>query len=152
MNHVSPFAVPPRVPPVEPDLLGSAVFLFSEYLTGLAEAAAPLAEDGEDGEDGEGSAAPEIDTRQVLDLFAEELGTSVQVTLNLYLRVTALYRMLAQSPSLARLAMTGEEAGDALSEDALVAAARLDLRVSRAGADGAADFDPREFRAALMRE
>ena len=149
MNHVSPFAVPPRVPPVEPDLLGSAVFLFSEYLAGLAEAAAALAEDEED--EG-GGAAPEIDTRTVLDLLAEELGTSVQVTLNLYLRVTALYRLLAQSPSLARLAMTDAETGDSLSEAALLAAARLDLRVNRAGADGAADFDPREFRSALMRD
>lgn len=135
--------VPPHVPPVEPDLLASAIFLFSEYLAQVA-ADNPVAED-EDDEDAE----PEIDTREVLDLFAEELGTGVQVTLTLYLRVTALYRLLAQSPSLAELALDPEQTNGALTENALVAAARLDLKVMRKGADGAADFDPRQFRAAL---
>jgi hypothetical protein len=36
-----------------------------------------------------------------------------------------------------------------LRDDALVAAARLDVYVRRSGEDGSADFDPREFRAAL---
>lgn len=144
MNHISPFPVPPRVPPVEPDLLASAIFLFGEYLADIGDEALPA--DDEAGEEDEGI---EIDTRHVLDLFAQNLGTSVQVTLNLYMRVTALYRMLAASPSLARMSMEREELGGALSEDALVAAARLDLHVSRSGEDGAADFDPREFRHAL---
>jgi hypothetical protein len=65
------------------------------------------------------------------------------------MRVTALYRLLAASPSLARLAMDQEEFGGELTEDSLVAAARLDLNVTREGEDGAADFDPREFREAL---
>src|SRR6185437_11423450 len=95
--------------------------------------------------------APPIDTRAVLDLFAEELGTGVQATLTLYLRVTALYRLLAQSPSLAALAIDPEEPGGTFTENALLAAARLDLNVTRRGADGAADFDPRQFRAALDR-
>jgi hypothetical protein len=135
--------VPPHVPPVEPDLLASAIFLFSEYLAQVA-ADNPVAEDEEDDE-----AEAEIDTREVLDLFAEEMGTGVQVTLTLYLRVTALYRLLAQSPSLAELALDPEQTSGALTETALVAAARLDLKVMRKGADGAADFDPRQFRAAL---
>lgn len=135
--------VPPHVPPVEPDLLASAIFLFSEYLAQVA-ADNPVAEDEEDDE-----AEAEIDTREVLDLFAEEMGTGVQVTLTLYLRVTALYRLLAQSPSLAELALDPEQTNGALTENALVAAARLDLKVMRKGADGAADFDPRQFRAAL---
>jgi hypothetical protein len=147
MNHISPFPVPPRVPPVEPDLLASAIFLFGEYLADLGNDAIPA--DDEAGEEDEGI---EIDTRHVLDLFAQDLGTSVQVTLNLYMRVTALYRMLAASPSLARMAMEHEELGGALSEDALVAAARLDLHVSRSGEDGTADFDPREFRHALEKD
>src|SRR6185437_2570026 len=129
----SPPPLPPHVPPVEPELLGSAIFLFREYLEQLA------------------AEAPPIDTRAVLDLFAEELGTGVQATLTLYLRVTALYRLLAQSPSLAALAIDPEEPGGTFTENALLAAARLDLNVTRRGADGAADFDPRQFRAALDR-
>jgi hypothetical protein len=95
------------------------------------------------------SAGPEIDTRAVLDLLAEELATDVKTTLNLYLRVTALYRLLAASPSLARLALDNEEFGGALRDDALLAAAKLDIHVQRAGEEGSADFDPREFRQAL---
>ena len=94
-------------------------------------------------------AGQEIETADVLDLFTEELGTNVTVTLTLYMRVTALYRLLAASPSLARLTVDPEDPSGALTEDALVAAARLELRVSREGVDGAADFDPREFREAL---
>ena len=138
-----PPALPPRVPPVEPELLGSAIFLFREYLEEIAAEAPPPDEEEDE--------APPIDTRAVLDLFAEELGTGVQATLTLYLRVTALYRLLAQSPSLAALAIDAEEPGGAFTEDALLAAARLDLNVTRRGADGAADFDPRHFRAALER-
>lgn len=144
MNHVTPFPTPPRVPAVQPDLLASAVFLFNEYLARLADEAPPPAEDESDEEP-----APPIETRVVLDLFAEELGTNVATTLNLYLRVTALYRLLAASPSLARLALDEEAPAGALTETALVAAARLELRVARRGSDGAADFDPREFREAL---
>ncbi len=140
---------PPRVPPVEPELLGSAIFLFSEYLQRLADEN-PVVEDeeeDEDVEDDEGSSA--VNMRDVLDLFAEELGTTVPVTLNLYMRVTALYRLLAASPSLARLAAVHDEGSAALSEDALLAAARLDLHISRSEGGGVAEFDPREFRAAL---
>jgi hypothetical protein len=148
MNHISPSSQPPRVPPVEPDLLGSAVFLFTEYLNRLhAEHAASIDEEDRDDDDDD---RPEIETRAVLDLFAQDLGTDVKTTLNLYLRVTALYRLLAASPSLARMAMVDvETSGGALTETALLAAARLDLYVQKAGSDSAADFDPREFRGAL---
>jgi hypothetical protein len=139
MSNVTAFPMPPRVPTVEPDLLSSAVFVFGEYLAEL-EAETP------EGEEEEGVA---IDTRAVLDRFAEELGTTVTTTLALYLRVTALYRLLAASPTLARLAMEDEELGGRLSEDALLAAARLDLQVTRNGGEGSADFDPRQFREAL---
>lgn len=132
--------VPPRVPPIEPDLMASAVFLFSEYLERLA--AEAVTEEGE-------SEEPPIDTRVVLDLFAEELGVNVQTTLALYLRITALYRLLAQSPSLAALATDPELPGGGLTENALIAAARLDIAVTRRGSEGTADFDPRQFRAAL---
>lgn len=152
MTFVPPFSVPPRVPPVEPELLASAIFVFGEYLARLA-ADLPQGEDDEDldaeldeDEDEDGT---EIDTRAVLDLFAEELGTNVPVTLALYMRVTALYRLLAASPSLARIAIDQDDLGGELTEDALVAAARLDLKVVRSGDDGAADYDPREFREAL---
>jgi hypothetical protein len=63
--------------------------------------------------------------------------------------VTALYRLLAASPSLARMALDNEEFGGALRDDALIAAAKLDVYVRRVGEDGSADFDPREFRQAL---
>lgn len=138
--------IPSRVPPVEPDLLASAIFLFNEYMQGLAADMAPPDVDAEDEEEED---AVEIDTRAVLDLFAEELGSSVTLTLTLYLRVTALYRLLAQSPTLASIAIDHDEPGGTLTEDALLAASRLDLRVRRQDSDGSADFDPREFRTAL---
>ena len=151
MATITPF--PPRVPPVEPELLNSAIFLFSEYLDRLAAEAPPAGDEDNDRADEDEDEGPAIDTRAVLDLFAEELGTNVQTTLTLYMRATALYRLLAASPSLTRLAMTGGEAGESLGEDALLAASRLDLHVTRSGGDGdgAADFDPREFREAIGR-
>jgi hypothetical protein len=151
MDDISPNATPPRVPPVEPDLLASAIFLFSEYLQQIA-GLEGLDEEGEEGGNGIDEAEEEespIDMRAVLDLFAEELGTSVPVTLNLYMRVTALFRLLAASPSLARLAAADEEGVGGLSEDALLAFARLDLHVSRNETGIVADFDARELRDAL---
>lgn len=152
MDDIIPDATPPHVPPVEPDLLGSAIFLFSEYLQQVADLEVLDEEDEEDGEsdelDGEEEESP-IDMRAVLDLFAEELGTSVPVTLNLYMRVTALFRLLAASPSLARMAAADEDGTGGLSEDALLAFARLDLRVSRNESGIVADFDARELRDAL---
>ena len=139
MGKVEPFPIPPRVPPVEPDLLGSAIFLFGEYLARIKTEA-----------ELEGKEAPELDTRAVLDLFQAELGTSVPQTLAIYLRVTGLFRLLAQSPALAPL-VYDEDSGEP-TETALLAASRLDLKVMRAGKDGAADFDPKEFRAALAVE
>jgi len=137
---------PPHVPPVEPELLGSAIFLFAEYLQRLADEALP--EDEEAEEDDEEEASP-ITMREVLDLFAEDLGTSVPVTLNLYMRVTALYRLLAASPSLARMAAADPEGGGVLSEDALLAFARLDVQVRRTEAGVIAEFDARTVRDAL---
>lgn len=150
MNDVLPFPLPPRVPPVEPQLLASAVFVFGEYLDRLRADLPPPDEEADEGESV--PPQPEVETKAVLDLFAQELGTNVPVTLALFLRVTALFRMLSQSPSLARFALASGESNDALSEDALLAAARLDLPVKRAGKEGTADFDPRAFRAALTRE
>jgi hypothetical protein len=155
MDDLTPNAATPRVPPVEPELLGSALFLFSEYLQRVADLAS-LEEDDEDeapaDEDEEDEEESPIDMREVLDLFADELGTNVPVTLNLYMRVTALYRLLAASPSLARMAAADEEGGG-LSEDALLAFARLDLQVSRTEAGAVvADFDARELREALTYE
>lgn len=138
----------PRVPPVEPELLGSAIFVFSEYLQHIAdEAAVDEDEEAEELEDDERPSP--VNMREVLDLFAEELGTGMPTTLNLYMRVTALYRLLAASPSLARLAVETDESGGSLSETALLAAARLDLHVVRSGEGGVAEFDAREFREAL---
>jgi hypothetical protein len=131
----------PRVPTVDPALLGSAVFLFREYLEQTA-AENPVADEDE-------AQGFDMDTRAVLDLFAEELGTTVQTTLALYLRVTALYRLLAQSPSLASLAIDEDQPGGVFTEDALVAAARLDVAVSQKGEERTADFDARQFREAV---
>lgn len=155
MDDTSPLPPPqpPRVPPVEPGLLASAMFLFGEYLQRLADEAVIASDDEDDLEDGdEDEGASAINMRDVLDLFAEELGTSVPITLNLYMRVTALFRLLAASPSLARLAADHDETANALSETALVAAARLDLHVNRSEGGGVADFDPRQFREALTTE
>jgi hypothetical protein len=149
MTYAPPFAVPPRVPPVEPDLLASALYLFGEYLGRLAAEALPADEDDDANDDADEDDDTDIDTRAVLDLFAEELGSNVPTTLALYMRVTALYRLLAASPSLAQMATLMPEEGGMLNEDALVAAARLDLHVTRSGENGAADYDPREFREAL---
>jgi hypothetical protein len=137
---------PPHVPPVEPELLGSAIFLFAEYLQRLADEALPEDEAAED--DDEEEASP-INMRDVLDVFAEDLGTNVPVTLNLYMRVTALYRLLAASPSLARMAAADPEGGGALSEDALLAFARLDVQVRRTKGGVIAEFDARAVRDAL---
>jgi hypothetical protein len=150
MDDTPPPPPPSKVPPVEPALLGSAVFLFAEYLQRVADETIVGDEDDDDGiEDDEDEGASAINMREVLDLFAEELGTNVPITLNLYMRVTALFRLLAASPSLARLAADGDESTNALSETALVAAARLDLHINRSDGGGVADFDPRQFRDAL---
>jgi hypothetical protein len=146
MDEAAPSS-PSRVPPVEPELLGSAIFLFSEYLQRVADEMPPA--DDEDEDEEEDDRPSPISMREVLDIFAEELGTTVPVTLTLYMRVTALYRLLAASPSLARLAAASDEGEGVLSEDALLAAARLDLHVTRSGAGAVADFDPRQFREAL---
>jgi hypothetical protein len=152
MDEAVPPSPPPRVPPVEPELLGSAIFVFAEYLQRVADEM-PLDEDEDDEEeeddDDEEETPSPINMREVLDLFAEELGTTVPVTLTLYMRVTALYRLLAASPSLARLASDSDEGEGVLNEDALVAASRLDLHVTRTTAGAVADFDPRQFRDAL---
>ncbi|MGA2089122.1 MAG: hypothetical protein ABSG66_09405 [Stellaceae bacterium] len=144
MSETVSFQMPPRVPPVEPELLSSAIYLFSEYLDGLSRDVV-VDEDGE-------SEPVEIDTRAVLDLIAENLGTGVTETLALFLRVTALFRLLAAVPSLARLAIEEPAEGGMLTETALVAAARLDLSVRRAGKEGSADYDPKIFRDALETE
>jgi hypothetical protein len=135
----------PRVPPVEPELLSSAIFLFSEYLQRLA-AEEPEDEEGDEEDDEETSP---INMHDVLDLFAEDLGTGVPVTLNLYMRVTALYRLLAASPSLARMAAADPEGSGGLSEDALLAFARLDVQVRRTETGIVAEFDARAVRDAL---
>ncbi|HUH84912.1 MAG TPA: hypothetical protein VLX85_09885 [Stellaceae bacterium] len=135
---------------MEPALLGSAIFLFSEYLQRVADLDVLDDEDdvdGGSGDDDDEEATP-INMREVLDIFAEELGTGVPLTLNLYMRVTALFRLLSASPSLARMAAVDEE-GSGLNEDALLAFARLDLQVSRSEGGVVADFDPRDVRDAL---
>lgn len=150
MDDIPAPAPTPGVPPVEPDQLGTAVFLFSEYLDHLA-ADTPVDEDEEENDDEEEDERPSpIRMREVLDLFAEELGTNVPTTLNLYMRVTALFRLLAASPSLARLASADDSGSGVLSEDALLAFARLDVHVTRSS-EGTivAEFDPRELREAL---
>jgi len=145
MNHIAAIPDPRRIGPVEPDLLASAIFLFAEYLRRLEQHSPDVDDEAEDA----ANTGAKIDTREVLDIFAEELATDVKTTLNLYMRVTALYRLLSASPTLASIALDNEEFGGALRDDALIAAAKLDVYVRRAGEDGGADFDPKEFRQAL---
>jgi len=138
---------PPRVPPVEPELLGSAIFLFSEYLQRVS--AEEPEDDEAEAEAEEDEETSPINMRDVLDLFADDLGTNVPVTLNLYMRVTALYRLLAASPSLARMAAVDPEGGGGLNEDALLAFARLDVQVRRTETGVVAEFNARDVRDAL---
>ena len=146
MNHIASSPEPLRPGPVEPDLLASAIFIAGEYLERLQHEAEVLAED--DDED----AGPKVEMRDVLELFVEELGTDPRTAIFLYLRVAALSRLLSTHPALARMARLGPEAGGALTENALLAAARLDLHVRQRGTEQFADFDVREFRAALSRD
>jgi hypothetical protein len=143
MNKSSPDPGPRRVGPVEPDLLGSAIFLYSEYLRALEEDAA-IEDDADDAPE-----TPAVDMRAVLDLIADELGTDVKTTLNLYMRLTALHRLLETNPSLGRIAVDEDGPGGFLTEDALIAAARLELIVRGVGDERRAEFDAREFRTAL---
>src|SRR5260370_8402816 len=127
MDDTSPPPPPAKVPPVEPALLGSAVFLFAECLQRVADET--IVDDEDDGiEDDEDEGASAINMREVLDLFAEELGTNVPITLNLYMRGTALFRLLAASPSLARLAADGGGGAKPCRESPLVGAPRPALR------------------------
>ena len=69
MDDITPGATP-RVPPVEPDLLASAIFLFSEYLQRVADLEGPPAEDEEAAEQGDDEVEESpIKMREVLDLF-----------------------------------------------------------------------------------
>ena len=64
-------------------------------------------------------------------------------------RLTALYRLLAASPSLARMAAVDPEGGGGLNEDALLAFARLDVQVRRTETGVVAEFNARDVRDAL---
>ena len=75
--------------------------------------------------------------------------TEVTTTLNLYMRLTALHRLLEAHPSLGRIAIDEDGPGGFLTEDALIAAARLELIVRGVGDERRAEFDAREFRTAL---
>jgi hypothetical protein len=142
MNHMSPRWEPRRIPPVDADLLASAIFLVSEYAAQReAEEAALLDEEDEDAEE----AAIPVDPRAVLDRLAEELGTDPKTTLALYIRVTALFRLLASAPHLADAA-TGS--GEAFAPEALAAAATLELYPDPES-EAPGEFDPREFGEAL---
>lgn len=143
-NEPLPDPGPRRVAPVEPDLLGSAIFIYSEYLRALEEDARL-----EDNDEDDAPKIPEVDMRAFLDLLSEELGTDVATTLNLYMRLTALHRLLETHPALGRLVIDEDGPSGFLTEDALVAAARLELIVRGIGDERGADFDAREFRSAL---
>ncbi len=135
----------PRVPSVDPALLSSALFLFREYLEQTA-AENPMADEDDETQDFD------IDTRTVLDLFAEELGTNVQTTLALYLRVTALYRLLARALPSPSSPSTKTSPAASSPRTRLLAAARLDVAVSQKGDERTADFDSRQFREALVED
>jgi hypothetical protein len=145
MDQISPRWERRRVPPVEPELLASALFVFSEYLAQVAaeEQATrePDEEEAELPEDG----LP-VDTRAVLDRLADDLGTDPKTTLTLYIRLTALFRLLSSTPSLSSIA-TNPDDGE-LTPQAIAAGASLELYPDPAS-DAPGDFDPREFREAL---
>lgn len=143
MNHISPRWERPRVPPVDPTLIGSALFLVSEYAA-EREAEEAAIRDPEDDEETEPVA---LETRAVLDRLAEELGTEPKTTIAVYIRLVALLRLLATAPHLGPLA-TEPDGGGIPSAAALEAAASLDvLPDPESGAPGI--FDASEFEAAL---
>jgi hypothetical protein len=145
MNHISPRWERQRVPAVEPELLGSALFLVSEYVSERAAEEEALRD--EDVEQEQEEEPVRVDTRAVLDLLAEELGTDPKTTLAVYIRLTALFRLLAAAPHLAAVA-TEPESGGVLTPAALEAAASLALyRIPESEAP--ADFDPNAFEEAL---
>jgi hypothetical protein len=145
MNPISPSWAPRRVPPVDVGLLASAIFIFSEYVGKLA--AEGIADHDDEDEDGAEELQVPIDPRAVLDHLAEELGTDVTTTLNVYFRITALLRLLSSDPDLASI-VSDAELGEELTPEALMAAATLDLHPGPRSERGR-DFDPREFREAL---
>jgi hypothetical protein len=147
MNHISPRSEPQRVPPVDADLLASAIFLVSEYVAERAAEEAALRDDEEEDEEEEKEETVPVDARAVLDRLAEELATDPKTTLALYMRLTALFRLLSSSRQLAAVA-TDPEGGDALTPQALAAAATLEL-YPNPESETPGDFDPREFSAAL---
>ncbi len=81
----------------------------------------------------------------LLALFAEELGTTLFVTLNPSMRGSALVRLLATTLFSAKLTVEDDGSRSGLSEDALRALARLDLLVRCSEGGSGAVFDPREF-------
>lgn len=145
MNHISPRREPQRIPPVDADLLASAIFLVSEYAAERAAEEAALRDD--EAEEDEAETAPALDTGAILDRLAQELGTEPKTTLALYIRLTALFRLLAAAPHLAGLASEPDGSG-ALTPAALAAAATLELYPDPAS-DAPGDFDPREFEESL---
>lgn len=142
MNYISPRWERPRIPPVDPALIGSALFLVSEYAAerGAEESAVRDPEE----EDAEPVA---LETRAVLDRLADELGTEPKTTIAVYIRLVAFLRLLAAAPHLGPLA-TEPDSGGAPSAAALEAAATLDvLPDPESGVPGI--FDESEFEAAL---
>jgi hypothetical protein len=128
---------------VEPDLLGSALFLVSEYVAEREAEERAIREEEEDEEE----EAPTLDTRALLDRLAEELGTEPKTTLAVYIRLTALFRLLSSAPQVAGVATESDGSGTP-TPAALAAAAGLDLYPD-AASDVPGDFDPQEFEAAL---
>jgi hypothetical protein len=145
MNRISPRWDPPRIPPVEPDLLGSAIFLVSEYVAEREAEERAIREEEEDDEEEE--EAPPLDTRALLDRLAEELGTEPKTTLAVYIRLSALFRLLSTAPHVAGVATEPDGSGTP-TPAALAAAASLDLYPDPTS-DVPGDFDPQEFEAAL---
>lgn len=143
MNYISPRWERPRIPPVDPALIGSALFLVSEYAA-EREAEESAIRDPEEEEDFEPVA---LETRAVLDRLSDELGTEPKTTIAVYIRLVAFLRLLASAPHLGPLA-TEPESGGAPNAAALEAAASLDvLPDPESGVPGI--FDEAEFEAAL---
>jgi hypothetical protein len=142
MNYISPRWERPRIPPVDPALIGSALFLVSEYAAELeAEESAIRDPDEEDSE------PVALETRAVLDRLSDELGTEPKTTIAVYIRLVAFLRLLAAAPHLGPLAIE-PDSGGAPSAAALEAAASLDvLPDPESGVPGI--FDEGEFEAAL---
>jgi hypothetical protein len=132
-----------RIRPVDPEILGAALFYAAEYLRGKTENSLEPACSGahEAGIDN-----PEI---RFIEILSKKFHGDRELAESAALRIAALMRLLAANPDLRQSASHPEAEGGMLREETLEAAAEIEL-TARAG--GVPEFDVKAFAAALSRQ